>query len=174
MLPKAHLTSHSKMSGFRWVITPSWSFMSLRSFFYSFSVYSCHFLIFSASVRSIPFLSFIEPILVWNIALISNFLKEISGLSHSIVFLYFFDHWGRLSYLSMLFFGTLHSNECIFPFLLCLSLLFFSQLFLRPPQRTTLPFCISFFGWSWSLPPVQCHEPLSVVIQALYLSDLIP
>ena len=24
MLPKAHLTSHSKMSGSRWVITPSW------------------------------------------------------------------------------------------------------------------------------------------------------
>ena len=24
ILPKAHLTSHSRMSGFRWVITPSW------------------------------------------------------------------------------------------------------------------------------------------------------
>ena len=31
-----------------------------------------------------------------------------------------------------------------------------------------LPFCISFsWGWSWSLPPVQCHEPLSIVHQAL-------
>ena len=30
------------------------------------------------------------------------------------------DHWGRLSYLSLLFFGTLHSNGCIFTFLLCL------------------------------------------------------
>ena len=28
------------------------------------------------------------------------------------------DHWGRLSYLSLLFFGTLHSNGYIFPFLL--------------------------------------------------------
>ena len=26
MLPKAHLTSHSRISGFRWVITPSWFF----------------------------------------------------------------------------------------------------------------------------------------------------
>ena len=39
----------------------------------------------------------------------------------------------------------------IFPFLLCLACLVFSQLFLRPPQRTILPFCISFsWGWSWS------------------------
>ena len=28
MLPKAHLTSHSRMSGSRWVITPSWLFGS--------------------------------------------------------------------------------------------------------------------------------------------------
>ena len=48
MLPKAHLTSHSKMSGSRWVITPSWLSVSLRSFLYSSSVYSCHlFLIHS-------------------------------------------------------------------------------------------------------------------------------
>ena len=33
MLPKAHLTSHSSMSGCRWVITPSWFTGSLRSFF---------------------------------------------------------------------------------------------------------------------------------------------
>ena len=33
MLPKAHLTLHSRMSGFRWVITPSWLSGSIRSFF---------------------------------------------------------------------------------------------------------------------------------------------
>ena len=32
ILPKAHLTSHSKMSGSRWVITPSWLSGSWRSF----------------------------------------------------------------------------------------------------------------------------------------------
>ena len=32
MLPKAHLTSHSRMSGSRWVITPSWLSGSWRSF----------------------------------------------------------------------------------------------------------------------------------------------
>ena len=60
MLSKAHLTSHSRMSGSRWVITPSWLSWSWRSFLYS-SVYSCYlFLISSASVRSLPFLSFID------------------------------------------------------------------------------------------------------------------
>ena len=61
MLPKAHFTSHSRMSGSRWVITPLWLSGSWRSFLYSSSMYSCHlFLISSASVRSIPFLSFTE------------------------------------------------------------------------------------------------------------------
>ena len=62
MLPKAHLISHSRMSGFRWVITPSWLSGSWRSFLYSPSVYSCHlFLISSASVRSTPFMCFFCP-----------------------------------------------------------------------------------------------------------------
>ena len=52
MFPKVHLTSHSRISGSRWVITPSCLSGSWRSFLYSFSVYSCHFLISSASVRS--------------------------------------------------------------------------------------------------------------------------
>ena len=61
---------------------------------------------------------------------ISDFLEEVSSLSHSIVFLSLcIDHWGRLSSLSLLFFRTLHSNGYIFPFLLCLSL-FFPQWFI--------------------------------------------
>ena len=40
MLSNAHLTSHSRMSGSRWVITPSWLSGSWRSFLYSSSVYS--------------------------------------------------------------------------------------------------------------------------------------
>ena len=80
------------------------------------------------------------------------------------------DCWGRLSYLSLLFFGTLHSNGYTFPILLCFSLLFFSQIFVRPPQTIILLFCMFFpWGWSWFLSPVQCHEPLSIVHQALCL-----
>ena len=64
MLPKAHLTSHSRMSGSRWVTTPWWLSGSLRSFLYGPSVYSCHlFLVSSVSVRSLPFMSFIVTIL---------------------------------------------------------------------------------------------------------------
>ena len=96
------------------------------------------------------FLSFIGSIFVWNIPLV---LEEICSLSHSIDFPLFLciGHLQRLSYLSLLFSGTLRSVRYIFPFLLCLSLLFFSQLFVRPPQTTTLPSCISFsWGWFWS------------------------
>ena len=69
MLPKAHLTSYSRMSGSRWVITPLWL---------SFVQFCCHlFLISSASVRSIPFLSFTVPIFAWNVPLVSLiFLKR--------------------------------------------------------------------------------------------------
>ena len=52
MLSKAHLTSHSRMSGSRSVITPLWLSESWRSFLYRSSVYSCHlFLISYASVQ---------------------------------------------------------------------------------------------------------------------------
>jgi len=63
----------------------------VKIFLHSSSVYFCHlFLISSASVRSIPFLSCIEPIFAWNISLVSLFFEEISSLYRSIVFLYFF------------------------------------------------------------------------------------
>ena len=44
MLPKAHLTSHSRVSGSSCVMTPPWLSGSLRSFLYSSFVYSCHLL----------------------------------------------------------------------------------------------------------------------------------
>ena len=109
---------------------------------------SCHlFLISSASVRSIPFLSFIEPICAWNVPFVCLiFLKR------SLVFpIYCFPlflcigRWGRLSYLSLLFFGTLHSIGYIFAFVLCFLLLFFSKLFVRPTQIAILRFLHFFF-----------------------------
>ena len=73
MFPKAFL-SHSKMSGSRWVIIPLCLSGSWRSFCI---VLLCIFLISSASVRSIPFLSFIEPIFALNVPLVSLiFLKR--------------------------------------------------------------------------------------------------
>ena len=143
MLPKAHLTSYSRMSGSSWVITPSWLSGSWRSFLYSSSVYFCHpFLISSASVRSILFLSFIVSIFAWNVPLVSLIFLKRSLVFPILLFssILCIDPWGRLSYLSLLFFGPPHSDAYIFPFLLCLSLLFFSQLFVRPPQTAILLF----------------------------------
>ena len=159
------------------MITPSWVSGSWRSFFVcGSSVYSCHlFLISSASVRSILFLFFIEPIFAWNIPLVSHFLDGISSLSHSIVFLYFVAPITEEGFLI----SPCYSLElCIhmgISFLFSFAFHFFSELFVRPPQTIILPFCISFsWEWSWSLPPVQCHEPPSIVLQALCLSDIIP
>jgi len=102
VLPKAYLIhipgcmalgewSHSH-SGSRWVISPLWLSGSCRSFLYSSSVYSCHlFLISSASVRSILFLSFIELIFAWNVPLVSLiFLKRSLVLPILLFFLCFF------------------------------------------------------------------------------------
>ena len=78
MLPKAHLTSDFRRYGSRWVTTPLWLSGSLRSFLYSFFVYSCHlFLISYASIISLSFLSFIVPVFAWNVSLIAPiFLKR--------------------------------------------------------------------------------------------------
>ena len=170
MLPKAHLASHSKMSGSRWVITPSWLSESLRSFWYSSSVYSCHlFLISSASVWSIPFLSFIMPVFAWNVPLFSNFLEEISSLSHYCFPLFLcIVHLGRLSYLSLLSFGNLHSDDISFFFSLPFASLSFSDI-CKASSKNHFAFLHFFFWqWFWSPPLVQCYEPPSVVLQALY------
>ena len=51
----------------------------------------------------------------------------------------------------------------------------FSSAICKPSSDNHFDFFISFsWRWSWSLPPVQYHEPLSIVLQALCLSDLIP
>ena len=119
MLPKAHLTSHSRVSGSRWVITPSWLSESLISFLYNSSVYYCHlFLISSASVKSIPFLSFIVPIFAWNVPLVSLIFYKGSLVFAILLFSSIFFcivHSERLSYLSLLF-GTVHSDGISFLF----------------------------------------------------------
>ena len=146
-------------------------------FLYSSSVYSCHlFLICSASVRSIPFLSIIVPIFALNGPLVSLIFLKRSLIFPILLFSFISLHWSlrKAYYFTLLFFETLHSDGYIFPFLLCLSRLFFSQRFVKPPQATILPFCISSWGWFWPPPPVQFYEPLSVVLQASYLSDVIP
>ena len=157
------------------MITPSWLSGSLRSFLYSSSVHSFHpFLISSALDRSTLFLSFIVPIFAWTLG-IPNFVEEISSLSHSIVFFCFFALITEEGFLISPCYSLELCIQMGISFLFSFAFHFSSKLFVRPPQTTILSFCISFsWGWSWSLPPVQCHEPLCIVLQALCLSDLVP
>ena len=91
MLSKAHLTSHSRMSGSRWVIRPLWLSGSWRSFLYSSSVYSSHLVLISyALVRALALCSLLYPSLHEMFPWYLHFLEDISSLFHSIVFLYFF------------------------------------------------------------------------------------
>ena len=79
----------------------------------------------------------------WSLG-IFNFLEEISSLS-ILLFSSISLHWSlRKAFLPLCYFWNSDSNGYLFPFLLCFSLLFFSQQFVRPPQTTILLFCISF------------------------------
>ena len=141
-------------------------------------MYSYHlFLISPASISSLPFLSFIVTIFGGNIPLIfAIFLKRF------LVFLFLlFSSVSSHSSLKEAFLSlyAILQNSAFswvyLPFLLCFSLLFFPQLFVKPPQTTTLPSFICFsLGCFWSLPPVQYYEPLSTVLHALCLLHLIP
>ena len=148
MLPNTHLTSHSRMSASRWVITPSWLHGSWRSFLYSCSVYSCHLLISSASVRCIAFLSFIVySLFAWNVPLVSLIFLRRSLVFPIVLFFSISLHWSlRKASLSLLAILQNSASNVYLSFFICLLLVFFSQLFLRPFQTTILTFCIIFLG----------------------------
>ena len=97
---------------------------------------------------------------------ISNVLEEISSLSHSIVFPLFLctDHWGRLSYLSLLFFWNSAFKRVYLSFS---PLLFASLLFTdicKAFSDSHFGF-LHFFFLEMVLLPVSCtmHEPHSIV-----------
>ena len=78
---------------------------------------------------------------------ISDFLEEIPSLSDSVVFLYFFELIAEEGFLiSSCYSLELCIQTLTFPFLLCFSLLFFSQLFVSPPQTAILLFAFLFHG----------------------------
>ena len=158
------------------MITLLWLSGSQKSFLYHSSVYLCHlFLISSASVRSIPFLTFIVLIFAWNVPLVSLIFLKRSLVFPSLLFSSISLHWSlRKAFLSLLAVLWNFAFKWVYlSFSPCFSFIFFSQLFVRPPQTILLLFCISFsWEWSWTLPPVQYHT--SVYSSSGPLSDLIP
>ena len=158
MLPKAHLTSHSRMSGSRLVITPSWLSGLGRSILYSFSVYSCHlFLISSASVRSRPFLSFIEPVFAWNVPLVALIFLKRSLVFPVLLHSYTSLHWSlKKAFLSLLAFLWNSAFRCLYLFfspLFFASLLFTAICKASPDSHFAF---LHFFSMGMALIPVSC------------------
>ena len=128
----------------------------------------------SASVRSIQFLSLLYPSLQEMIPWYLKFSwRELYSIPLYCFPLYLCtDHWGRLYYLSLLFFGTLHSNGCIFPFspLPSVSLLF-SAICKASSDNHFAYFHLFFLGMVLITPSCTMYttrEPPSLVLQALY------
>ena len=123
-----------------------------------------------ASVRSIPFMSFFCAHLHMKCSLVvSNFLVEVSSLSHSIAFLFFL--WSlRKSTLSLL--AILWNSAFRWVYLSFYSLPFTSPLLSAICKASSdNHFALLYFffwGWFWSLSPVQCLEPPFIILQALY------
>ena len=156
VLSKTYLTSHSRMSGSRSVITSSW--LSWRTFLYSSSVYSCHlFLISSAYLKSIPFLSFIEPIFAWNVPLVSLMFLKRSLIFPILLFSSISLHWSLrkafLSFLAILWHPAFRCLYLSFSPLLFASLLFTAICKACPGSHFAF---LHFFSMGMVLVPVSC------------------
>jgi len=126
----------------------------MKIFFLYSSGYSYHlFLISSASVRSIPFLSFIEPIFAWNVPWVSRIFLKRCLISPIPLFSSISLHWSLkkafLSLLAILWNSAFRS--------LCLSFapsLLFTTICKASPDS---PFAFwHFFSMGMVLIPVSC------------------
>ena len=128
-----------------------------RSFLYS-SVYSWHlFLISSASVRSKPFLSFIEPIFAWKFPLVSLIFLKRSLVFPILLFSSISLHWSlRKTFLSLLAILWNSAFRCLylsFSPLLFTSFLFTAICKALPDSHFTF---FHFFSMGMVLIPVSC------------------
>ena len=140
----------------------------IKTFLYS-SVYSCPlFLIFSASVRSILFLSFIVHVFEWNVPLVSLIFLKGSLLLFSSISLHCSLEKAFLSLLALLWksaFRWIYLSFSPLPLLL-----FFSQLFENSSVNHFAFLHFFFLGWFWSVPVVQCYESPSIVLQDMIIT----
>src|SRR5574341_1906201 len=86
---------------------------------------------------------------------ISDFLEEISSLSHSVVFLYFFVLIIEEGFLMSSCYSLELCIQRLISFLFSFAFCFSSQLFVRPPQTAILLF-LHFFSMGLVLIPVSC------------------
>ena len=167
MLPKAHLTSHSRMSGSRSVITPSLLTESLRCILYSYSVYSYYLFLISYS----SILPFIVPILAWNVPLVSLLFLKRSLVFPILLFSSIYLHWSlRKAFLALL--AILWNSASRWVYLsfspLPFTSLLFSAICKVSPGNHFAFLHLFFLGMVLITASCQCHEPLSIVLQALY------
>ena len=140
-------------------------------------MYSCHLsLISSASVRSIPFLSFIEPVFVWNVPLVSLIFLKRSLVFPPLLFPSISLHWSlRKAFLSLL---AIVWNSAFRWVYLSFSPLPFASLHFsaicKASSDNHFAF-LHFFFLGVVLISASCtmSQTLSTVLEALCLSDLI-
>ena len=114
-------------------------------------MYSCYlFLISSSSLRSIPFLSFIEPIFAWNVPLVSLIFLKRPLVFPILLFSSISLHWSLRKAFSV------YNQYCyLFP---CYG---FTEMCLAPCQRTGVKKWIK--RNIWSFPSRNLHMEVSLV-----------
>ena len=113
------------------------------------ALYCAHFCMKCSLAWYLSFLEEIFPILLFSsISLHCSLMKALSLIAIL---------WNSA-------FSRVYLSLCPLPFL---SLLYLA--ICKFSSDNHFAFLLSFsWGWFWSLPPVQCHEPSSIVLQALY------
>ena len=134
----------------------------MKIFLYS-SVFSCHlFLICSASVTSIQFLSFIEPIFAWNVPLVSLIFLKRSLVFPILLFSSISLHW-LLRKASLTPLAILQNSALKWVYLSFSPLPFTSVLFTAvckaSSDRHFALLRFFFLVMVFSPSPVKCHEP---------------
>ena len=160
MLPKAHLTSHSRMSGSRWVITPSRLSGSWRSFLYYVFLPPLLKIFCFCSVCTISVL-YCACLCMKCFLGVSNFLEEISVFPILLFPSISLHRSWRKAFFSLL--AILWNSAFKWVYLsfspLPLASLPISAICKASPDSHFAFLHFFFLGTSWSLPPVQFLHP---------------
>ena len=140
-------------------------------------MYSCHlFLISFASVRSIQFLSFIEPIFAWNVPLVSLIFLKRSLIFPILLFSSISLHWSLrkafLSLLAILWNSAFKRVYLSFSPLLLASLLFTA--ICKASSESHFAFLHFFFLGMVLIPGSHTMSQNSIHRSSGILSDLVP